>query len=117
MSAKSRVDSPFLSVFGRLKPGFNLEQANAEMKVIRRRYAAANPESFNKQELRRWPPNLRKLVKEDGCKRIEFLIAGGSSRQDKPQAVTNHFFVINHQNPVVGNLDHFSCPLDPRANR
>jgi putative ABC transport system permease protein len=44
MSAKSRVDSPFLSVFGRLKPGINLEQANAEMKVIRRRYAAANPE-------------------------------------------------------------------------
>ncbi len=40
---KSRVMSPFLTVFGRLKPGLNLEQANAEMKVIRRRYAMAHP--------------------------------------------------------------------------
>ena len=44
MSAKSRVDSPFLSVFGRLKPGSNLDQANAEMKVIRHRYAIGNPD-------------------------------------------------------------------------
>ncbi len=44
MSAKSRVDSPFLSVFGRLKPGFNMEQANAEMRVIRHRYAVRNPD-------------------------------------------------------------------------
>jgi predicted permease len=44
MSAKSRVDSPFLSVFGRLRPGFSLEQANAEIKVIRRQYAMRNPE-------------------------------------------------------------------------
>jgi putative ABC transport system permease protein len=44
MSAKSRVDSPFLSVFGRLKPGFSMQQASAEMRVIRRRYAIGNPE-------------------------------------------------------------------------
>ncbi len=44
MSAKSRVDSPFLSVFGRLKPGFKLEQANAEMRVIRRQYAITHPD-------------------------------------------------------------------------
>ena len=44
MSAKSRVDSPFLSVFGRLKPGFSTQQASAEMKVIRHRYAIGNPE-------------------------------------------------------------------------
>jgi putative ABC transport system permease protein len=44
MAAKSRVDSPFLSVFGRLKPGFSMQQASAEMKVIRRRYAIGNPE-------------------------------------------------------------------------
>ena len=41
--AKSRALSPFLTVFGRLKPGLNLEQANAEMRVIRRQYAAAHP--------------------------------------------------------------------------
>jgi putative ABC transport system permease protein len=40
---KSRVLSPFLSVFGRLKPGVNLEQANAEMKAIRHQYAMAHP--------------------------------------------------------------------------
>ncbi len=44
MSAKSRVDSPFLSVFGRLKPGISMDQASAEMKVIRHRYAIGNPE-------------------------------------------------------------------------
>ncbi len=47
MSAKSRVDSPFLSVFGRLKPGFNLAQANAEMQVIRRQYAMAHPDMLD----------------------------------------------------------------------
>jgi len=47
MSAKSRVDSPFLSVFGRLTPGFNLEQANAEMQVIRRQYAMAHPDMLD----------------------------------------------------------------------
>jgi putative ABC transport system permease protein len=40
---KSRAMSPFLAVFGRLKPGRNLEQANAEMKVVRRQYAMAHP--------------------------------------------------------------------------
>jgi predicted permease len=32
-----------LSVFGRLKPGVSLEQANAEMNVIRQQYASAHP--------------------------------------------------------------------------
>ena len=35
--------SPFLTVFGRLKPGLSLEQANAEMHVIHRQYAMAHP--------------------------------------------------------------------------
>lgn len=43
MPPKSRALSPFLSVFGRLKPGVSLEQANAEMKVIRRQYAMRHP--------------------------------------------------------------------------
>jgi predicted permease len=43
MPPKSRALSPFLSVFGRLKPGVSLEQANAEMKVIRHEYAMAHP--------------------------------------------------------------------------
>jgi putative ABC transport system permease protein len=40
---KSRALSPFLTVFGRLKPGVNLDQANAELKVIRRQYAMDHP--------------------------------------------------------------------------
>ncbi len=43
MPAKSRALSPFLSVFGRLKPGVSLAQADAEMKVIRRQYSMAHP--------------------------------------------------------------------------
>jgi predicted permease len=43
MPVKSRALSPYLTVFGRLKPGVSLEQADAEMKVIRRQYALAHP--------------------------------------------------------------------------
>lgn len=41
--AKSRALSPFLAIFGRLKPLLTLNEANAEMRVIRRQYAAAHP--------------------------------------------------------------------------
>jgi putative ABC transport system permease protein len=40
---KSRALSPFLTVFGRLKPGVTFAQANAEMTVIHKRYAMAHP--------------------------------------------------------------------------
>jgi len=40
---KSRALSPFLSIFGRLKPGVTLQQATAETKVIHRQYAVAHP--------------------------------------------------------------------------
>jgi predicted permease len=40
---KSRPMSPFLTVFGRLKPGISLQQANAELRVIQRQYAMAHP--------------------------------------------------------------------------
>jgi predicted permease len=43
MPAKSRALSPFLNLFGRLKPGVSLEQATAEAKVIHRQYAMAHP--------------------------------------------------------------------------
>jgi predicted permease len=43
VSPQSRALSPYLTVFGRLKPGVSLEQADAEMKVIRRQYAMAHP--------------------------------------------------------------------------
>ncbi len=40
---KSRELSPFLTVFGRLKPGVTMAQADAEMKVARHQYAVAHP--------------------------------------------------------------------------
>jgi len=40
---KSRPLSPFLSIFGRLRPGLSLDQASAEMAVIQRQYAMGHP--------------------------------------------------------------------------
>ena len=40
---KSRALSPFLTIFSRLKPGVDLEQATTETKVIHRQYALAHP--------------------------------------------------------------------------
>ncbi|MGA2741432.1 MAG: ABC transporter permease [Bryobacteraceae bacterium] len=41
--ARARALSPFLTLFGRLKPGVSMAQANAELRVLRRRYAMAHP--------------------------------------------------------------------------
>ncbi len=43
MPPKSRALSPFLSLFGRLKPEVSLAAANAEAKVIHHQYAVAHP--------------------------------------------------------------------------
>lgn len=43
MPPKSRALSPFLSIFGRLKPRVSLEQASAEAKMIHRQYVMAHP--------------------------------------------------------------------------
>ncbi len=43
MPPKSRVLSPFLTLFGRLKSGVSMGQANAELAVIHRQYAMAHP--------------------------------------------------------------------------
>jgi putative ABC transport system permease protein len=43
MAPKSRLLSPFLTVFGRLRSGVSLAQANAEMAVVHRQYAMAHP--------------------------------------------------------------------------
>lgn len=43
MPSKSRALSPYLSIFGRLKPEISLAQASAEAKAIQRQYAMAHP--------------------------------------------------------------------------
>ncbi len=43
MPPKSRALSPFLTLFGRLRPAVSFEQASAEAKVIHRQYAIAHP--------------------------------------------------------------------------
>jgi predicted permease len=40
---RSRALSPFLNIFGRLRPGVSLTQADAELRVMRRQYAMAHP--------------------------------------------------------------------------
>ena len=40
---KSRALSPYLTLFGRLKPGVSLPRANAELKGVRHQYATAHP--------------------------------------------------------------------------
>ncbi len=43
MPAKFRPLSPYLQIFGRLRPDVSLEQANAELDTLNRQYAAAHP--------------------------------------------------------------------------
>ncbi len=59
MPAKSRALSPFLTLFGRLKPGVSLEQANAEAKVIHRQYAVAHPAMLDAKPRR--PDKVREM--------------------------------------------------------
>lgn len=40
---QSRALSPYLTVFGRLRPGISLERANAEMETIQRQYVTSHP--------------------------------------------------------------------------
>ena len=43
MPAKFRARSPYLRIFGRLKPQVTMKQADAELVVLNRQYAAAHP--------------------------------------------------------------------------
>ncbi len=47
LAPKSRPLSPFLSIFGRLKPQVNLQQASAELAVLDRQYATVHPEMLD----------------------------------------------------------------------
>jgi putative ABC transport system permease protein len=50
ISAQSRPISPILKVFGRLRPHADVEQANAELAVLKHQYAAAHPGMLDAKE-------------------------------------------------------------------
>lgn len=47
LGPKARPLSPFLSIFGRLKPDVNLQQSNVELVVLKHQYAAAHPDMLD----------------------------------------------------------------------
>lgn len=67
IGAPSRPISPFLEVFGRLKPGVDLASANAELRVIDGQYDAAHPGMLDsdKSIARLWrrPPVHAEMLK------------------------------------------------------
>ncbi|HEY1265067.1 MAG TPA: ABC transporter permease [Terriglobales bacterium] len=61
MPPQSRPISPILNIFGRLKPGVNIQQANAELTVLTREYAAAHPAML---DARHDPPDTFQPLKD-----------------------------------------------------
>jgi putative ABC transport system permease protein len=62
MPVKSRALSPYLHVFGRLRPGISIDQASEELAVLNRQYAAAHPAMLDaKPELLAGHPRIRSL--------------------------------------------------------
>src|SRR6185437_6997911 len=59
ISPESRPISPMLRVFGRLKPGVDIQQAEAELVTLRRQYAMAHPEMLDAKFDQ--PESLRRL--------------------------------------------------------
>lgn len=63
MPVKSRPLSPYLHIFGRLKPGVSIDQASEELAVLNRQYAAAHPAMLDaKPELLVGRPRIRTLA-------------------------------------------------------
>jgi putative ABC transport system permease protein len=63
MPVKSRPLSPYLHVFGRLKPGVSIDQASEELAVLNRQYATAHPAMLDaKPELLAGQPRIRSLA-------------------------------------------------------
>src|SRR5262245_52395487 len=59
---QSRPLSPALSLFGRLKPGVTIQQANAELKVLTQAYASAHPAML---DAKRDPPDTFLPLKDE----------------------------------------------------
>ncbi|HSS96832.1 MAG TPA: ABC transporter permease, partial [Terriglobales bacterium] len=59
---QSRPLSPTLSLFGRLKPGVTIQQANAELAVLTRAYASAHPAML---DAKHDPPDTFRPLKDE----------------------------------------------------
>jgi predicted permease len=71
MSEKSRALSPFLNVFGRLRPHATLASANSEVDVLRHQYALAHPAMLDAKPRNR--PRITPL-KEQLVHKIQSLL-------------------------------------------
>lgn len=71
MSAQSRRLSPFLAVFGRLKPEIRLDQASAELAVIQHRYALAHPAMLDAKPK---GPVRAKLWKDEVVSKVQSML-------------------------------------------
>jgi putative ABC transport system permease protein len=80
MPLRSRPLSPYLHIFGRLKPDVDLQQANAELTVLNRQYAAAHPAMLDAKPPTAENPNTVRSLQESivADVRLPLLLLSGA---------------------------------------
>ena len=80
MPLRSRPLSPYLHLFGRLKPDVDLQQANAELTVLNRQYAAAHPAMLDAKPATADNPNNVRSLQESivADVRLPLLLLSGA---------------------------------------
>src|SRR6201996_3486488 len=80
MPLKSRPLSPYLQIFGRLRPDVDLQQANAELTVLNRQYAAAHPAMLDAKPATADNPNTVRSLQESivADVRLPLLLLSGA---------------------------------------
>ncbi|HEY2000899.1 MAG TPA: ABC transporter permease [Acidobacteriaceae bacterium] len=80
MPLKSRPLSPYLRIFGRLKPDIDLQQTNAELTVLNRQYAAAHPAMLDARPTTTDNPNTVRSLQESivADVRLPLLLLSGA---------------------------------------
>lgn len=76
LPARARAMSPYLAIFGRLKPAVSLAQANVEMRVIRRQYAMAHPAMLDAKPKKPVEVTAMKDELVDGVRSMLWLLFG-----------------------------------------
>ncbi|HZD45186.1 MAG TPA: ABC transporter permease, partial [Acidobacteriaceae bacterium] len=77
---KSRPLSPYLHIFGRLRPDVDLQQVNAELAVLNRQYAAAHPAMLDARPSTTDNPNSVRSLQESivADVRLPLLLLSGA---------------------------------------